>query len=143
MVHRILHVVLIVLTSFLALTAFAGGIGLLAEINTPPLDMLAGSPFQNYVVPGLSLFFLVGGSALAAAILVLRRHPRGATVAALSAIMIIGFEVVEVLTIGSPEGIARDLQVFYFGLGFLLLLVALAYRISRPAERPRVAGQTA
>jgi hypothetical protein len=62
------------LTSFLALTAFAGGIGLLADLNAPPLEMLEGSLFHNYIIPGLALFVIVGGAASVAAYLLIKQH---------------------------------------------------------------------
>jgi hypothetical protein len=45
-------------------------------------------------------------------------------VAILAGVMIMGFEIVEVLVVGSDPGLARNLQVFYFTLG--LLIAALA-----------------
>ncbi len=35
------------------------------------------------------------------------------------------FEFVEVLVIGSPAGVARTLQIIYFGLGTLITIAAL------------------
>jgi hypothetical protein len=125
MATRILRFVLILLTGFLALTAFAGGVGLLADLNAPPVEMLEGSPFSNYIVPGLALFFLVGGFALAATILLVRRHGYAALASALAGVVIVIFEIVEVMVIGSPAGIARDLQIFYSTLGLLILAFSI------------------
>jgi hypothetical protein len=124
MLHRILRIALIILDAFLALTAFAGGIGLLTGAAAPSTDLLKGSPFTSYVIPGLSLVVIVGGCALAAAILLLRRHPQAALVALASGVIIIGFEIVEVLVIGSDPGLARSLQIFYFTLGLLIAVIA-------------------
>jgi hypothetical protein len=95
MASRVFRVVLIVLTTFLALTAFAGGIGLIADLNAPSLEMLEGSLFHNYIVPGLALF--------------------------------------EIMAIGSPPGIARDLQIFYFTLGSLIVAFSIAFQVVKPA----------
>lgn len=35
------------------------------------------------------------------------------------------FEIVEVLVIGSPPGIARTLQIIYFSLGGIILVLSL------------------
>jgi len=113
--RKIIHVVLVTLTLFLALTAFAGGVGLLAGLNAPPLEQLAGTPFKNWVIPGLSLFVLVGGSALFAAILLLRKSKFAILFAATTGIIIMFFEFVEVIMIGSPAGIAQTLQLFTSG----------------------------
>jgi hypothetical protein len=60
------RLLLAVLDSFLTLDAFAGGIGFLADHNAPSLEMLHGSPFTNYTIPGIALFLVVGGTALVA-----------------------------------------------------------------------------
>jgi hypothetical protein len=129
-VKRILRIVLIVLDAFLAITAVAGGIGLLTGANAPSLEFLQGSPFRSYTIPGLALFVIVGGCALAATVLMLRRHPLGALASGLAGGVIIGFEIVEVLVIGSPPGIARNLQAFYFTLGLLIVVLAVGMRVS-------------
>jgi len=97
---KLLRILLILLDGFLALTAFAGGIGLLADLNAPPVEMLAGSPLKSYTVPGLALFIIVGGAALVATIIMIRRHPMAALVSAVAGGIIIIFEIVEVMAIG-------------------------------------------
>ncbi len=47
---KLLRILLILLDGFLALTAFAGGIGLLADLFALPVEMLAGSPFNSCFV---------------------------------------------------------------------------------------------
>jgi hypothetical protein len=125
---------LIVLTAFLALTAFAGGIGLLANFNAPPVELLEGSPFSDYTIPGMLLFVVVGGSAGLAAYLLIRRHPVAALGSVFAGLAILSFEVVEVVVIGSEPGVARSLQIFYFSLGALILITSLTYRWVRSAS---------
>jgi hypothetical protein len=122
---KIIHIVLIVLTAFLAFTGMLGGIGLLAHFNTPPLELLQGSPFNNYIIPGLALFIIVGGSALLAFILLIRKSKFAVLASTAAGIVIVFFEFVEVMIIGSPTGIARTLQIFYFGLGTLIEIASL------------------
>jgi hypothetical protein len=93
---------IIALDGFLALTAAAGGVGLLAGINAPLVESLSGSPFRDYTIPGLLLLIVVGGVALLAAVLMMRRHRLAGHASALAGVVIIGFEIVEVLVIGSP-----------------------------------------
>lgn len=121
---RVEHILLTLMVAFLAVTAVAGGAALLTGDIAPGPELLAGSPFNSYLIPGLSLLVLVGGSALVAAFLLLVRHPFGTAASAVAGVMIMGFEIVEVLAIGSPAGLARNLQLFYFTLG--LLIAALA-----------------
>jgi hypothetical protein len=138
MSNKILRILLILLDGFLAITAIAGGLGLLTGVNAPPVSDLAGSPFPDYTIPGLALLVLVGGTASVATYLTVRRHQSAALVSALAAAMIILFEIVEVLVIGMPPGVARNLQVFYLILGLIILVTALAYwavqRKASPAE---------
>jgi hypothetical protein len=123
--ERVTRVILAVLTAFLALTAVAGGIGILAGLNVPPVEYLHGSVFRSFTVPGLALLVIVGGSALFAFILLIRRSRFGVVFAATAGIVIMFFEFVEVLVIGSPAGVARFLQLFYFGLGTVITIVSM------------------
>jgi hypothetical protein len=120
LIRLLARILLIVLAFFLALSASAGGVGLLAGWNAPPVQMLGDSVFQDYTIPGLSLFILVGGGALLSAILLIRRHPLALPAAAAAGFAIMFFEFVEILVIGSPPGISRTLQIIYFGVGALM-----------------------
>ena len=125
----VFRILLILLNAFLAVTSVAGGIGLLTGAIATPLELLQGSPFfffDDYTIPSLALLVIVGGSALAAVVLLLRRQRSAALASGLAGVMIMGFEVVEVLVIGSEPGVARNLQIFYFALGALILLLAIA-----------------
>ena len=101
------RIAIAVLDGFLAVTALVGA---MIVIPTLPRDMLAGSVFPDFLLPGLALGVLVAGSALVAA------------VAMISALMIVVFELVEITTIGY-----HWLQVAYVVLG--LLIAALAFRV--------------
>ncbi len=124
-VKKITLSILMILTGFLALTTFLGGIGLIANWIAMPVEMLQGSPFSSYLIPGLALSIIVGGSALLATILLIRRSKFGLLFATTAGIIIMFFEFVEVLVIGSPAGVARTLQIIYFGLGTLITIAAL------------------
>lgn len=137
-VKRIEHTLLLVLDAFLAITAMAGGIGLLTGAIAPGVALLQGSPFASYTIPGLALLILVGGCALLATGLMLRRSQWAVLTSAFAGMMIIGFELVEMLVIGSPAGVARNLQIFYLTLG--LLICALAAAQWRPGHRLPLRG---
>jgi hypothetical protein len=119
-------VVLIVLNGFLALTAFLGGAALVAGINVPSAEMLGSSIFRGYVIPGLSLFVFVGGGAALAAALLIRKSRFALLASTAAGVIIMFFEFVEVLVIGSPPGVARTLQIFYYGLGTVSVILSLA-----------------
>lgn len=120
MVKQVERYTLIVLDVFLAVTAMAGGIGLLTGVLDPGIELLQGSPFSTYTIPGLALLAIVGGSALLAAGLLLRLPQLGVLASAVAGMMIMGFELVEVLVVSSDPGVARNLQLFYFALGLLI-----------------------
>jgi hypothetical protein len=121
-----LRILQIVLTIFLSLTAFGGGIQLLVGFYVPPVEMLSGSPFTDFTIPGLALGIIVGGSALFAAILSIRKN-KFATLSCIAAgLIIMFFEFVEMLVIGSPAGPARFMQIFYFGMGTIIIGASMA-----------------
>jgi len=119
-----IRVLLIVLNIFLALTAFGGGIQLLVGFYVPPVEMLNGI-FKDFTIPGLALGIVVGGSALFAAILVIRKNKFSILASIATGLVIMFFEFVEALIIGSPAGPARFMQILYFGIGTMLASMAL------------------
>ena len=119
-----IHVLLIVLSLFLAITAFGGGIQLLTGFYVPPVEMLAGSPFTDYTVPGLALGLIVGGSALTAAVFLIRKNIFASLASASAGVTVMTFEFVEVLAIGFPEGPAGFMQLLYFGLGIIIVVAS-------------------
>jgi hypothetical protein len=66
----------VVLATFSFISALAGGVELLAWPNgndVVPRTLLANTPFASFLVPGLLLGIVIGGTSLACAILVWRR----------------------------------------------------------------------
>ena len=61
------------LLAFAALNAFGGGYYAISGAPGVPVEWLNGSPFRSYFIPGLILFFVVGGAFLVAAIAVFVR----------------------------------------------------------------------
>lgn len=126
MLRRILRILLTLLTGFVALTAIGGGVALLVglEDNRFPLEWLRGTPFPNYTIPALLLAVVVGGSALAACILVLRRHRMSAPVSRAAGVIMMGYIVVEYLILQQEPPGPTNIEVFYFGLGALIIMFA-------------------
>gem|GEM_PF-1673831 len=108
------------------LTAIGGGIQLLIGFYVPPVDLLMGSPFDSYIIPGLALGFIVGGSAIFAAILLIRRNHFAPLASASAGLIIMVFEFVEMLVIGYSEGPQGFMQLLYFGLGVVIVAVSLS-----------------
>lgn len=136
-VGRVLRTSLIVATGFLALTAIPGGALLLAGIYSPPVEMLRGSRFDSFVVPGLALALGVGGSALAATVLLARRRASAPLAAGLAGLVVMTFEFVQVVSIGSPPGPSRTMQIGYFALGAGIAAAALAMERGYGDRLPR------
>lgn len=126
--HKLLRVFLIIQTLFLGITAVLGGLALVTGWNSPPLSELNGSVFKDFTIPGISLFLIVGGSGFCAAVSLFRKSQLANVFSIAAGAVIMFFEFVEVLTIGSPPGAARNLQIVYFGLGFIIVITALAVR---------------
>jgi hypothetical protein len=126
LVTKILRGILIGLTLFLFVTAFLGGIALIANFYTPPVDYLQGSIFNNFIVPGLALSLVVGGSALFAALLLIRKSKYANFFAVTAGIIIMFFEFVEILAIGSPAGPARFMQISYYALGTIIVIASMS-----------------
>jgi hypothetical protein len=114
---------LVALTLFGALSSIVGAVlGVAANGGVVPLEHLANSPFSSYVVPGLILGVVVGGTQLAATVALLARH-RFALL--LSAVAGFGMQV----WIFAELAIIRQyswLQAAYFGLGAMELIIVFA-----------------
>jgi hypothetical protein len=126
LLKNFLYITLIVLTIFLALTALAGCVQLVEGTYAPPVEMLHGSIFKDYTIPGVALGLIVGGCAIFAAVLLIRKSKFSILFATTAGIIIMLFEFVEVMVIGSPAGIARTLQIFYFGTGTIIVIASMS-----------------
>ncbi len=98
--EQIIHYLLGFLLALLALNAFAGGYYAMAGAENVPVEWLKGSPFSNYFIPGLTLFVVVGGSALIAAMAVFTRLRIARSAAVTCGIITILWLTVQVTIIG-------------------------------------------
>jgi hypothetical protein len=114
-----------ILTIFLALTAIAGCIQLLEGTYAPPTEFLLGAIFEDFTIPGLALGLIVGGSAAVATALLISRNKFAFLIATISGIIIMSFEFVEVMIIGSPDTASLVLQIFFFCLGMLIVFISM------------------
>ena len=121
---KYMKVTLIILNLFLALTVIAGGIGLIAGFGAPQIDLLQNSIFSDFKIPGLILMIIVGGSSLIASVLLIKRDDFAFYMSLIAGVVIIIFETVEIFVIGSPEGVARNLQLVYFLIGIIISLLS-------------------
>ncbi len=122
-----LHKYLIAITAFLAISAIGGGIGLIATngLGMPTSD-LSTSPFGSYIIPGIVLLTVFGGTQTAAAVALWKRHEKASLLTAIAGFGALIWIFVEMYT--TP--IKHWLQILIFGLAILQLsLVYLRLKI--------------
>lgn len=88
------------LLAFGALNAFAGGYYGLSGAPGVPVEWLEGSPFNDYTVPSLILFIVVGGSLLIAAMSVFARSRFARASALIAGAIVLVWIAVQVAIIG-------------------------------------------
>jgi len=98
-------------------------------LQTTP-EMLKGSPFGNFLAPGLILALVNGAGQLLAGVLTFRRHPAAAFVAMVFGLGLIIWIFVQVNLIGGGHW----LQISYFALG--VAEAALAFLLQRQGVSP-------
>lgn len=96
-----------------------------------PLDMLKGSPFDDFFWPGVILFAVIGGGHAAAALMTIRRLRIRGLAGAVMGIGLMIWIFVQVTMIGGGHG----LQILYFALGAaevgLSVLILLSQGLAR------------
>lgn len=80
-----------------------------------PLEMLRGSPFSDFFIPGIILFLVIGIGQLLAGVITLRRHPNAALTGAVFGIALMIWIFVQVNMIGGRH----ILQYSYFFVGVI------------------------
>jgi hypothetical protein len=119
MARRILGILL----WFGVVSAVSGGIlGVFANGAGVPLSYLQHTPFASYLIPGLVLGVVVGGTQLTAAILLHRAHPYGLPAAAAAGFGMIIWIFVELAVISEYS----PLQAVYLAVGVSEVLLVLA-----------------
>ncbi|MFN7116569.1 MAG: hypothetical protein ACK4TA_07185 [Saprospiraceae bacterium] len=123
-----IRVLLMLLLLFVAVSAIPSGIMLVTAPDGSalqmPVSMLEGTPFSNYLIPGIVLCVVVGGSALAALIAILIKHAKARLLAIFAGMMQGGWIVVQMWMLG----MVANLQFVYIGAGAAILLLALLWK---------------
>jgi hypothetical protein len=134
------RVSLLIFQALVALSAALGGAALvvgslapqLSTVLSPPAEYLAGSPFSSYLVPGLVLALVVGGTQAVAFVLGITRHDLTLPAAAVAAIGLLIWVFVQMVFI--PFSF---LQAIYFLVAIAeTCLVLLMLGILRHPARP-------
>ncbi len=126
--------VLIALTTFGVLSAAIGTVMAIGMdgAGVPP-SLLEGSPFHSFVMPGLILGAIVGGTQFVAAVALVRRMRAALLLAAVAGLGMLIWIFVELAVIRHFAW----LQAVYFGFGIVeLVLVLLLLGIAPRAVLP-------
>ena len=86
-----------------------------------PIELLAGSPFSNYMIPGLLLFVVIGMDSLAIIFFLVKKMPFAAPMVIIQGIVLAGYLSVEVLM----GFVYPSLQLPYFALAISLIGLGL------------------
>lgn len=125
---------LIVMLYFGALSAIGGGVlGVVANGAGVPLEYLRGTPFTSYLIPGLILGVVIGGTQGLAAVTTQLQHPYSSIAATVAGVGMIIWIFVELAITGYSW-----LQTVYLALGVgevLLVLVLLGVLSPRAPVR--------
>jgi hypothetical protein len=118
---------LIALLLFQGLSGIVGGIFLIVDpsgssINIP-LEWLEGSPFSNYLIPGIILFSILGVVPLIAVYMLRKKMPRSRQYAMFVGAALVIWILVEILIIGYQAD--PPLQAIYGPVGLFIFLLAL------------------
>jgi hypothetical protein len=121
-----------ILQAFIGLGGIAGGVGLIADPSGGNVGMsveaLAGTPFGDYLIPGLVLLTVNGLGSLAGSVMTFRRSHLAAEVAIGLGAFLLVWIVSQVYWIG----LVHWLQPLYFGFGVLELGLGYLLRRLRP-----------
>lgn len=139
--ERNVRIAVVIVDLFAGVSAVAGAIGLVAGFMQIPLSVLSGTPFANFMIPALLLGLVVGGSALAAALIalfgprltLLKQWRFEPLATAIAGVIMVGWMTVEIAMIG----LGAWLQVAYFVVGLLMIGLAVVLQEAewRQAER--------
>ena len=101
MKHKAIRIALVVIEALIGLGAIGGGIAILTGVFDQwfPIAWLQGTPFSDYTIPGLILLIVIGGGMLLAAATVFIEREWAVLLSAAMGLIMIGFEVFEVVII--------------------------------------------
>lgn len=121
-------------SGFVALTAIGGGLELVAGWpRAQPLGWLDGTPFDSYLVPGLLLGGLVGGTSAVAAGMAATRSGSWPRCLAVAGAVLTGWTAVEVAMLDQPDA-PTPIEWFYGGLGLAMIGLGAAGRAAAGIE---------
>ena len=117
-----LRLALIILELAVGISALGGGVYALAGARSVPREWLRGSPFRGYLLPGLVLLVVVGGSMLVAAGLLLEGRSAARLVSLEAGVVLLGWTAAQVTVVGYRSW----LQPLFFAVGLAVVVLSVA-----------------
>lgn len=115
---------LFLLVCFTALSAVFSGLLMISNpdenVMKLSITLLQGTPFKDFLIPGIFLSVLVGGSNLLAAFYNIKRHANRYNRAIAGGIILCGWIVAQIILLQTFHW----LQFVYLGIGLLIVLIA-------------------
>jgi hypothetical protein len=120
--------VLIALLLIVAVTSIGGGLALATGLEGGrfPLSWLGGTPFPDFVGPGLILAGVVGGSATVAAVTVVRMSSIGPRVSLAAGILLVGWIAGEIILVRADGQVVSPTEALYLLVGVAISGLAVA-----------------
>jgi hypothetical protein len=135
MSKNVTRTTLVVVDLLEAASAGVGAVGLVVGFMNIPTTVLSGTPFADFTVPALLLGFVVGGSALVAALIAAFAPRWFAPASAAAGCITVGWLVVEIAMIG----LGSWAQIAYMAVG--LVMIGLAALLWRAELQPAIGTQ--
>lgn len=115
---------LVILISFISFTAILSGLLMISNpdggILKLSLNLLEGTLFKNFLIPGILLAIIVGGINLLAVLHNIKHQPNRYNWALAGGITISGWIIGQMIVIHSVHW----LHILYLGIGILIILLA-------------------
>jgi len=131
-----LRAALVIVDAFVALAAIGGGLALALgmEGGRFPLAWLEGTPFADYVAPGLILAVAVGGSAAVATMAVVRDARGGGRASVVAGAVLVAWIVGEMLVLTGDGEIMSPTELVFLVTGAVTM--ALGAAVARGGRTP-------
>ncbi|MDA0352880.1 MAG: hypothetical protein O3A10_11800 [Chloroflexi bacterium] len=116
------HALLLFFDLFVALTAIGGGVALIAGLEGTryPTEVLSRTPFRSFLVPGLILAVVVGGSAVLATVQLITNREMGGLLSIVAGALLGGFIAVEVAALNDEPGWSTT-ELVYLAIGVVMV----------------------
>lgn len=121
--HDWVRISIAFLTGFVALSAMAGGLGMLQGADRFPQEWLGTTPFNDYTIPALLLVLVVGGSSLFAAVTIITGRKGGVLASMAAGLLLVGFIVAELAILNDNELIS-GIEGMYLAIGLVIFGLA-------------------